>query len=71
MEVDKLVILLRADFPHDKHWKRATLVFSDGSRVPIGLEKRRLRQTVAFPFKKTTLVRLADLAQDEPLGWCL
>ena len=61
---------IRADFPHDKHWKRATLVFSDGSRKPIDLEKTPAPQTVVFPPRKTTSVRLVDLVQDEPLGWC-
>ena len=70
VEIDKLVITIRADFPHDKHWKRAMLVFSDGSRKPIGLEKTFAPQTVVFPARKTTWVRLADLTQDEPLGWC-
>ena len=70
VEIDKLVILIRADFPHDKHWHRATLVFSDGSRVPIDLEKTPAPQTVVFRSRKTTSVRLVDLVQDEPLGWC-
>jgi hypothetical protein len=70
VEIDKLVITIRADFPHDKHWKRATLLFSDGSRKPIELEKTPSAQTVVFSPKKTTAVRLVDLTQDEPLGWC-
>ena len=70
VEIDKLVITIRADFPHDKHWKRATLLFSDGSRKAIGLEKTAAAQTVVFPPQRTTAVRLAELTQDEPLGWC-
>jgi hypothetical protein len=70
VEIDKLVILIRTDFPHDKHWHRATLLFSDGGRVPIDLEKTAAPQTVVFASRKTTSVRLVDLAQDEPLGWC-
>jgi hypothetical protein len=70
VEIDKLVITIRADFPHDKHWKHATLVFSDGGRTPINLEKTSAEQTFLFPPRKTTSVRLADLVQDEPLGWC-
>jgi hypothetical protein len=70
VEIDKLVITIRADFPHDKHWKRASLVFSDGSRMPIDLEKTPVPQTIAFAARKTVSVRLMDLMQDEPLGWC-
>ena len=70
VEIDKLVITIRADFPHDKHWKRATLLFSDGSHMSIELEKTPSAQTVVFSPKRTTAVRLMDLTQDEPLGWC-
>lgn len=70
VEIDKLVIVIRADFPHDKHWKRVTLVFSDGSRKPFELQKTASPLTVAFPAKRTTSVQLIDWDQDEPLGWC-
>jgi hypothetical protein len=70
VEIDKLLITIRADFPHDKHWKRATLVFSDGSRRAIDLQKTAAAQAVVFPPKRTTSLRLTDLTQDEPLGWC-
>jgi hypothetical protein len=70
VEIDKLVLTIRADFPHDRHWRRGTLVFSDGTRRVFDLEKSAAPQTIAFPLQKTTSVRLADLVQDEPLGWC-
>ena len=70
VEIDKVVVILRADFPHDRHWKQAALLFSDGSRKPIELNKSAEPQTIDFPAKRTTLVRLVDLVQDEPLGWC-
>lgn len=70
VEVDRVTLYLRADFPHDKYWRRATLVFSDGRRQPLALEKTAQPQTVTFPPHKTTSLRLADLASDEPLGWC-
>ena len=70
VQIDKLVITIRADFPHDKYWKGATLLFSDGSRKPIDLEKVSTPQTIVFPSRKTTSLRLVDLVQEEPLGWC-
>jgi hypothetical protein len=70
VEIDKVAILLRADFPHDKHWHKATLVFSDGERRAVSLQKTADRQVFTFPPKKTSSLRLADLVQDLPLGWC-
>ena len=31
VELDKLGLVLRADFPHDSYWKQVTIAFSDGS----------------------------------------
>ena len=70
VEIDKVVIVLRADFPHDGCWHRTTLVFSDGHRQTIDLEKSAGPQTFTFPPRKTSSLRLADLVQDEPRGWC-
>ncbi len=69
VEIDKVVIVLRADFPHDSHWHQATLVFSDGHRQTIDLEKKAEPQTFTFEFRRTSSLRLADLVQDEPPGW--
>jgi hypothetical protein len=70
VHIDKVVIVIRADFPHDRHWKQAVLVFCDGSRRPIKLSKSAEPQTITLPATKTTSLRLVDLVQDEPLGWC-
>lgn len=70
VEIDKVVIVLRADFPHDGCWRQATLVFSDGDRQTITLEKKAEPQTFTFRARRTSSLRLADLVQDEPLGWC-
>ncbi|MBM4084395.1 MAG: discoidin domain-containing protein, partial [Planctomycetes bacterium] len=70
VEMDKLVLTIRADFPHDKHWTKAAVVFSDGSRESIALQKTADPQTFRFKPRKARSVRLTDLVQDEPLGWC-
>ena len=70
VEIDKVVIVLRADFPHDSHWHQATLVFSDGHRQTIDLEKKAEPQTFTFEARRTSSLRLSDLVQDEPQGWC-
>lgn len=37
--IDELRITLRADFPHDSWWTRATVCFSDGSCEELSLEQ--------------------------------
>lgn len=39
VELDKLVIYTRADFPHDNWWEKATVTFSDGSKEILELRK--------------------------------
>jgi hypothetical protein len=70
VEIDKVVILLRADFPHDSYWRRATLVFSDGSRETIDLEKKAGPQIFTFRIRRTSSLRLVDLVPDQSPGWC-
>jgi hypothetical protein len=68
--VEKMVLFVRADFPHDGCWRSATLVFSDGSRIRIDLRKTAEPQICEFAPRKTTFVMLTDFVQDEPLQWC-
>jgi hypothetical protein len=70
VEVDKVVIWIRADFPHDGAWRAATLVFSDGSRETIALRKTAEPQTFGFARRRTRALMITDLVQDEPLQWC-
>jgi hypothetical protein len=67
--VDKVVIYIRADFPHDKVWHDAVLKFSDGTAEKIRIEKAAEPQAFKFPARTVTSVEIADLVQDEPLGW--
>ncbi|MDD3587584.1 MAG: hypothetical protein PHQ75_10420, partial [Thermoguttaceae bacterium] len=39
VKTDKVVLFLRADFPHDGFWHEATLEFSDGSKQVITLRQ--------------------------------
>ncbi len=70
VDVDKVVITIRADFPHDKFWKSATLKFSDGSSEKITIRKAAEGQTFTFKKRSTTFVKIDELVQDEPMGWC-
>ncbi len=70
LTVDKLVVTIRADFPHDKYWHKATVEFSDGSRQAIEIEKTAKPQTFAFKPRTVQWLQLTDFVQTEPLGWC-
>lgn len=64
-EVDEARLTLRADFPHDSHWVRATLAFSDGSTEILELEKSALPQRFSFEKRIAEWVKLKDLVKAE------
>ncbi|MBR0226355.1 MAG: hypothetical protein IJL92_09880 [Thermoguttaceae bacterium] len=70
VDVDKCVIWLRADYPHDGAWKSATLEFSDGSTEKIQLKATAEPQTFAFPERRVNWIRMTDLEVEYPLKWC-
>jgi len=63
VEVSKVTIFIRADFPHDTYWKECDLEFSDGSRVHTELRGVAEGQDVVFEPKKTEFVRMTGLKQ--------
>ncbi len=67
IETDKIVVYLRADFPHDNWWKQMTFAFSDGSVVTGDLEKLATGQTISFEKRTVTWVEVKELikAEDE------
>lgn len=65
--VDKIVLFIRADFPHDSWWTEATLRFSDGTKIVWHLEKNRFGQVLTFPKKRIRWIKLGDLIKaDDP-----
>ena len=42
VEVDRIILYTRADYPHDNWWKQATVRFSDGSALELELQKTGL-----------------------------
>jgi hypothetical protein len=68
--VDKIVVSIRADFPHDDYWRSATIEFSDGSHEEIQLVKTADAQTFTFAERRINSIRLTDLVEEGPLGWC-
>jgi hypothetical protein len=69
VEIDKVVVWLRADFPHDTVWKTGTLKFSDGTHLDFSFEKTAEPQTISFPKRTVTSLTFTNLQQDFPLGW--
>lgn len=65
IEVDKVIIYIRADFPHDNWWKEITLAFSDGSHLVVELEKKATGQEICFEKKTITWVACKNLIKAE------
>ncbi|MGI6017805.1 MAG: carbohydrate-binding protein [Marvinbryantia sp.] len=65
VNVDRVLLHLRTDFPHDSWWKSGRLSFSDGSQEEIQIEKCMEKQNFSFTERKTSWVRLDQLVCDE------
>ena len=71
VQVDKVVIRLRADFPHDKVWSSGVLVFGDQRKLTVHFEHTAEPQVFHLDRPvEIDSVRLEKLKQDEPLAWC-
>lgn len=67
VEVDKLAVIIRADFPHDSWWTQAKVRFSDGSEMILPLEKSRFAQFFAFEKKRIRWIKFGELIRaDDP-----
>ncbi|MDF2613198.1 MAG: hypothetical protein K0S71_984 [Clostridia bacterium] len=67
VEVDKVVLYTRSDFPHDNWWKQVTLRFSDGSHITWDLERSDKGHTLTFDKKKIEWIQISDLIKaDDP-----
>ena len=69
VEIDKCVIYVRADFPHDTVWQSGTLEFSDGSKVDVKLYATAEPQEFKFDKRRVRSVRLTNFKTDFPLKW--
>ena len=70
VEIDKITLYIRADFPHDDNWQTATIEFSDGTKESIKIERTAEPQEFKFDKRIVSSIRLTDLLETEPLGWC-
>ncbi len=65
--IDKVVLYLRADFPHDNWWKQVTLRFSDDESMTCDLMKTGQGQEISFEKRTVKWIRLEQLIKsDEP-----
>lgn len=67
VEIDKIVLVLRADFPHDNWWKEVTIRFSDNTTKVCPLEKTAVGQVITLDKKLVEWVQLENLIKaDDP-----
>ncbi len=63
--VDRMVLVTRADFPHDNYWKQVTFTFSDGSVLTVDLEKSVEPHNIPLAdTKKVSWIKLSNLIKD-------
>lgn len=66
VEIDRMVLVTRADFPHDNYWVSVTFTFSDGSTLTQPLEKSVQPHEIPLPEKKRVeWIRLSNLIKSE------
>ncbi len=67
VEVDKIVLYTRADFPHDSWWQQVTFTFSDGSTLIQPLEKRVKPHILPMEKRRIKWLKLSELIKaDDP-----
>jgi hypothetical protein len=64
VEVDKIVLVLRADYPHDSYWTSVTVAFSDGSQEVWQPKKTAEPQVFAVTPRVISGLRLINLVKD-------
>jgi hypothetical protein len=70
VEVDKVRLMARSDFPHDSYWQSAVIEFSDGTQLPIEIVQTGEFQEFTFPKRSVSWVRLNKLVPADPGRWC-
>ena len=61
VEIDRIIVYTRADFPHDAWWDEGTFSFSDGSELVVKLEKKDGPQEFTFEKKTVSSLSLSRL----------
>jgi len=67
VEIDKIILYTRSDFPHDNWWREVTFTFSDGSSLHWELEKSDKAHVLHFEKKNVEWLQLCNLIKaDDP-----
>lgn len=67
VDIDKIVLYTRADFPHDSWWIQATFTFSDGSKIDFQMEKSEKPHVCSFGKKRVSWLTVDRLIKaDDP-----
>jgi hypothetical protein len=63
VDIDKIVLYLRADYvnDHDTNWETGVFEFSDCSRLPISMTKTAEPQTYSFEGRRVNWVKLTEI----------
>ena len=70
VELDKIRLMIRADFPHDSYWKSAVVEFSDGSQLPLQISSSAKLQEFRFAKRQVSWFRITRLVPEDPAKWC-
>ncbi len=65
VEIDRIVLYTRADFPHDNWWKSVTFTFSDGSTLEMEMEKSSLPHEITFDPKQIRTLKMERMKKSE------
>lgn len=65
VEVDKIVLYTRADFPHDSYWTEVTFTFSDGGSIIFQMNKQKEPHICTFEKKNITWLTMDKLLKAE------
>jgi hypothetical protein len=61
VEVNKIVLFIRADFPHDSYWRQVHLRFSDGSSYSCKMKKSDRPHIFLLEKRQVIWVKLCNL----------
>jgi hypothetical protein len=70
VELDKIRLMIRADFPHDSYWKSVDVEFSDGSHLAVQLSASAEFQEFLFQKRRVSWLRMYNVVPADPAKWC-
>jgi hypothetical protein len=65
VDINKIVLFTRADFPHDNWWKQVKLTFSDSSSQTVYMEKSDQPHTFKIEKKQVSWIKMNNMVKDE------